>query len=84
MAAILRGWRSHPKSFSILKLMRLPWALIRLQFRGEQQRLDNFDWKDSLAEMTPQQRQLIITLLPKLVTDVVVFTSRQALVGRRR
>jgi hypothetical protein len=45
-------------------------------------RLDNFDWKDSLAEMTLQQRQLINALFPKMVTDAVLSTSREAFAGR--
>jgi hypothetical protein len=44
-------------------------------------RVDNFEWKDGLAEMTLQQRQLIPTVMAKLVSTAVFSTSRELLLA---
>jgi hypothetical protein len=45
--------------------------------------LDGFEWKDSLAEMTAQQRQLITTLLVKLVGNASFATSKALFIGQQ-
>jgi hypothetical protein len=55
--------------------------LLNVGLRPSYQRLDNFDWKDSVAALSVQQRQQINTLLSKMITDAVSATSRQALIG---
>ncbi len=42
-------------------------------------RLDNFEWKDTVAAMSPQQRQLINSLLQKMVAAAVYATSTELL-----
>jgi len=54
------------------------------ELRPSYKRLDNFEWRDSFAELTPQQRQLISTLLPQMVANAVWSTSRELLIGRCR
>jgi len=45
--------------------------------------LENFEWKDTLAEMTAQQRQLITTLLVKLVSTASFATSKALFFGQQ-
>jgi hypothetical protein len=45
-------------------------------------RIENFEWKEGLAEMTPQQRQLIPTMMAKLVSLAVFSTSKDLLLAR--
>jgi hypothetical protein len=42
---------------------------------------EDFDWKDTLAEMSAAQRQLVNTLLPKMVANAVFATSKALLPG---
>lgn len=44
--------------------------------------LDNFEWKDKVAEMTPQQRQFVTTVMVKLISLAVFTTSKGLLMAQ--
>ena len=42
-------------------------------------RLDGFEWSDKRAQLTRQQRQMIKTLMPKVLSAAVHSATRQLL-----
>jgi hypothetical protein len=56
--------------------------VVSRQLQPSYLRLDNFEWRDSLAAMSAQQRQLIQKLIPQMVRAGVTSTSRELLIAQ--